>query len=268
MAVLDEYEGIPTDYGGIIMKSHTEACFAEMCDILCWSWVYEPFTVTCPVGVYIPDFIISRDGERALWVEIKPTLERALDVRGRVERVLHEYPEASLAVAVPAVVHGLNGRLDSAVHPLNPLFAFTGFYWEGGWRNGIEHGWDGQVDGHVEKVLENGINLRVTGRRKNREVSLGEAYAGAPYTNYRTDVISSVAWYEFIRGNTFEDTLSRLLKLNDECCSPPLPEAEVKAISIRNHNIAASRRERSRREMDNMLDRIKNRGMRFGEMIT
>lgn len=242
-----EYEGLPTDYGGIMMRSHTEACFAEMCDLLGWSWLYEPFTVSCPDGVYIPDFIISRDGERALWVEIKPTMERALDVRGRVERVLYEYPDATLAVAVP--VCEFHSKYD-LFHPLTPAFAFAGAYWaERGEWYGPEHGWDGQFDGHVSAALKR-ANIRPL---RSREVSLEDAYQSAPYKNYRTDVLGSVAWHLAIRGANGEEVLETAQQFNIECCAPPLAEPVVRGIVNRTVGKVCKRIDRQSQEVERML---------------
>lgn len=57
------YQGIPTEYKGIVFRSRLEARWASFFDLCGWDWVYEPFDCQG----WIPDFQIGQT-----LVEIKP----------------------------------------------------------------------------------------------------------------------------------------------------------------------------------------------------
>lgn len=69
-------EGVPTEYGGRMMRSRLEARWAASLDLAGLVWSYEPEMFDLPTGVrYVPDFYLP---EADTWIEVKaPPWDRA-----------------------------------------------------------------------------------------------------------------------------------------------------------------------------------------------
>ena len=76
MSVVADYRTIaakPTRYGGVLMRSRTEAHAAKALDELRIPWIYEPRTYSAPGAEgYIPDFRLWPDARHPWFLEIKP----------------------------------------------------------------------------------------------------------------------------------------------------------------------------------------------------
>jgi hypothetical protein len=64
-------KAIETHYAGCRFRSRLEARWAVFFDTLGIAWEYEPEGFELPAGPYLPDFLLSRDGEPWSWVEVK-----------------------------------------------------------------------------------------------------------------------------------------------------------------------------------------------------
>lgn len=95
----------PTMYRGIQMRSRLEAEYAAFLDSDedAGRWEYEPRAYANERGQYLPDFLIHGDSGAHYFVEVKPTVERALGVLERMEIILDSEPEAVLFVVIPGI---------------------------------------------------------------------------------------------------------------------------------------------------------------------
>lgn len=94
----------PTTYRGIPMRSRLEATHAARLDALGWPWVYEPQAFAGHRGQYLPDFRVDRP-EGRFYIEIKPTIELAMRVLGRMEVIWESEPDAHLLVFIGDIGH-------------------------------------------------------------------------------------------------------------------------------------------------------------------
>lgn len=90
-------------YAGVLMRSRLEASFAQDMDDRRWNWEYEPICFAGPDGQYLPDFRILFDEKpgSGIYIEVKPTVEAALEARQRMLPIRATYPNAVLAVVAP-----------------------------------------------------------------------------------------------------------------------------------------------------------------------
>ena len=90
----------PTTYMGIPMRSRLEARMAAHLDAAGEPWEYEPRAFANRSGQYLPDFYLapSEEFKAPIFLEVKPTLEQAEAVLGRVEIILDSVPGAWLMV--------------------------------------------------------------------------------------------------------------------------------------------------------------------------
>lgn len=87
----------PTAYRGIPMRSKLETQFAAHLDREGFAWEYEP-KIFGPVGAgYMPDFLIHERGDH-MYIEVKPTLEKADAAKDRMKVIWHEDPNAVLVM--------------------------------------------------------------------------------------------------------------------------------------------------------------------------
>lgn len=139
-----------TMYKGIQMRSRLEADFASFLDRTDAEWEYEPVCFAGPDGQWLPDFRISRRGQRS-YVEVKP--ESLLD--GDIDQTLEQMSVAWLTE--PDVI------LELAIwrfgEPHRSVF-FTGkpqdedddFVWWFGEGPGPSYAWLGM--GQLEQAIE------------------------------------------------------------------------------------------------------------------
>lgn len=99
------------------------------------------------------------------------------------------------------------------------------------------------------------------------EVSESEAWSYAPLVEGRKNLLAGVLWYVAIRGGSYEEVLELGMRFSEEVCSPPLDEELVVKKAEYTFGRAQKRRDESRAAQVRTLDRIKTRGMRFGEII-
>lgn len=85
----------PTTYRGIQMRSRLEARFAAGLDSLGARWVYEPRAFADGHAQYLPDFQIGGH----TFIEVKPTVEHAIDALGKGDVIFASVPDAVFAVA-------------------------------------------------------------------------------------------------------------------------------------------------------------------------
>lgn len=90
----------PTTYRGIPMRSRLEATMAALLDSMGFPWRYEPRAFAGLGGQYLPDFEVERPGEGRFYVEVKPTLEKAMLVLPRMQIIWESEPNAHLLVFV------------------------------------------------------------------------------------------------------------------------------------------------------------------------
>lgn len=91
----------PTTYNGIPMRSRLEARVAADLDGQGLSWRYEPRAYASSAGQYLPDFEIVTSKRFLVFLEVRPTIERALAATSRMQIILASEPAAALAVLVP-----------------------------------------------------------------------------------------------------------------------------------------------------------------------
>lgn len=99
------------------------------------------------------------------------------------------------------------------------------------------------------------------------EVSEAEAWDYAPLVEGRKNLLAGVLWYCAIRGGSYEEVLDLGMRFSEEVCSPPLDSDLVEKKAEYTYGRASKRREESRAAAERTLDRVRNRGMRFGELI-
>ena len=99
------------------------------------------------------------------------------------------------------------------------------------------------------------------------EVSEAEAWGYAPLVEGRKNLLAGVLWYAAIRGAGYEEVVELGLRFSREVCSPSLDEELVLKKAEYTYGRASKRREESRAQAVKQLDRIKNRGNRFGEYV-
>lgn len=97
----------PTMYAGVLMKSRTEASFAQWLDKRRWNWQYwertPGFCFAGPSGQYLPDFriLFYEEPSDGMFVELKPTAQHAWDARLSMMPIFDTYPNATLIVVAP-----------------------------------------------------------------------------------------------------------------------------------------------------------------------
>ena len=91
----------PTTYRGIQMRSRLEAQYARLMDTdeMPTEWIYEPRAFGGLGGQYLPDFEIL-GMPFPMYVEVKPTLERAYAVMSQMTVIWESEPKARLVVIV------------------------------------------------------------------------------------------------------------------------------------------------------------------------
>lgn len=99
------------------------------------------------------------------------------------------------------------------------------------------------------------------------EVSEAEAWAYAPLVEGRKNCLAGLLWHKAIRGGSYEEVLDLGMRFSEEVCEPPLSEELVEKKARYTYDRASKRREESRIVAARQVDRVKNRGMRFGELI-
>jgi len=95
----------PTTYRGIPMRSRLEARFAALLDDAGAQWQYEPNAFGGRAGQYLPDFLIHAlfDAEPLpfpIYIEVKPTLEKAYEAMRRMPIIWESDEGARLLVVV------------------------------------------------------------------------------------------------------------------------------------------------------------------------
>lgn len=96
----------PTTYRGIRMRSRLEARFAAYLDglqerSLGWNWTYEPRAFANERGQYLPDFELDPVDEfPTTYVEVRPTVDRALLALERMQIIRSSEPDCLLLVVV------------------------------------------------------------------------------------------------------------------------------------------------------------------------
>lgn len=92
----------PTTYRGIQMRSRLEARYAAMLDDSAMWWEYEPRAFASQSGQYLPDFYLPAVGKRTtdIYIEVKPTMEKAWEVIPRMQIIWESDPEAELVIFV------------------------------------------------------------------------------------------------------------------------------------------------------------------------
>lgn len=94
----------PTTYKGIPMRSRLEARVAAYLDLgFNRGWLYEPRAFANETGQYLPDFQLPADDEfpQDLFVEVRPTLDRAYQACKPMEIIWDSIPNAFLVIAIP-----------------------------------------------------------------------------------------------------------------------------------------------------------------------
>jgi hypothetical protein len=110
----------PTVYRGIRMRSRAEARYAAFLDEGPEPWEYEPVAFGGSRGQYLPDFRTFAHG-LTFYIEVKPTIERALVQMERMEVIWESDPDAVLDIVVwdagqfMALGPGLAGRFEGEV---------------------------------------------------------------------------------------------------------------------------------------------------------
>ena len=90
----------PTTYKGIEMRSRLEATYAASLDAEGECWSYEPRAYADDRGQYLPDFEVVYGATR-LFIEVRPTVTKALEAMGRMEIIWSSEPTAFLMIDVP-----------------------------------------------------------------------------------------------------------------------------------------------------------------------
>jgi hypothetical protein len=92
----------PTTYKGIAMRSRLEARYAAGLDRQGVRWAYEPRAYANGQGQYLPDFeLLNPPGGVPVFIEVRPTLERAYQALAQMQIVLDSVPDAFLMVDIP-----------------------------------------------------------------------------------------------------------------------------------------------------------------------
>lgn len=89
----------PTVYRGIQMRSRLEATFAQGLDASGVRWEYEPRAYAGPAGQYLPDFQLF-EREWPVFIEVRPTIDRAYSAMARMQIIWDSEPEARLSIFV------------------------------------------------------------------------------------------------------------------------------------------------------------------------
>jgi hypothetical protein len=89
------------------MRSRLEARFAALLDQNGYGWLYEPRALADESGQYLPDFLITHSQGRerhgpSLYIEVRPTLERALLTIRQCGPVFSSEPDAQVWAHWPA----------------------------------------------------------------------------------------------------------------------------------------------------------------------
>lgn len=91
----------PTSYKGTLMRTRTEALFAQHCDHVGLEWEYEPLCFGDGSGQYLPDFRITGRNE-VVYVEVKAQRESADEwIEGPMRIIWGSEPNARLIAAYP-----------------------------------------------------------------------------------------------------------------------------------------------------------------------
>lgn len=121
----------------------------------------------------------------------------------------------------------------------------------------------------VEYLLENAV-VSAGGTYSGsgmEEVSESEAWDYAPLVEGRKNLLAGVLWYAAIRGAGYEEVLELGLRFSSEVCDPPLDEELVVRKAEYTFGRASKRRAESKAIAENQLQRVMNRGNRFGGLM-
>lgn len=91
----------PTVYRGIQMRSRLEARLAAEIDAAGQSWTYEPRAYAGLGGQYLPDFEVRTEDGRRFFMEVRPTVERAMWAFPQMQVILESEPDVTLVVIWP-----------------------------------------------------------------------------------------------------------------------------------------------------------------------
>lgn len=109
------------------MRSRLEARYAAILDHFELPWVYEPRAYASERGQYLPDFEVlpvPEAGLPSLFIEVRPTLDRALLALTQMPIIWASEPDADLLITVPGLpfrysANGRHGR-DWRMDPTDP----------------------------------------------------------------------------------------------------------------------------------------------------
>jgi hypothetical protein len=88
------------------MRSRLEGSVAAALDGDELGWKYEPCVFASPKGQYLPDFEILRPARCRPWyLEVKPRLWNAANVRSRMEIIWESHADAVLLIFSPFQIH-------------------------------------------------------------------------------------------------------------------------------------------------------------------
>ena len=91
----------PTTYRGIKMRSRLEAKVAAHLDGRGFEWQYEGPAFGGRGGQYLPDFTLpARDGRLTVYIEVKPTVDRAYRAMERMQVIWESEPNVALMMLV------------------------------------------------------------------------------------------------------------------------------------------------------------------------
>jgi hypothetical protein len=94
-------------YPEITFRSKLEARWSVIFDGLCLPWEFEPVTFDLPSGVYVPDFRIFPDDDRAFWIEVKGQWPNAREFE--VASEINLYDDLPLLIVTGDVPRQANG---------------------------------------------------------------------------------------------------------------------------------------------------------------
>lgn len=102
MAENTRFKPRPTTYRGVEMRSRLEARYASWLDQAGATWKYEPCAFADGADQYLPDFRVDHvqmfKRDHTVYVEVKPTVEQAIDAIPRMAIIWASEPDALLVV--------------------------------------------------------------------------------------------------------------------------------------------------------------------------
>jgi hypothetical protein len=91
----------PTTYRGIPMRSRLEARVAAYLDVDGSPWEYEPRAFASRRGQYLPDFLVTDDAGRRVYIEVRPTVHRARSALDQMPIIWASELDAWLMILIP-----------------------------------------------------------------------------------------------------------------------------------------------------------------------